>query len=230
MGLQLQGVLNLYNNATLDGGFHCVPGFHKHFQQWVQSLPRSVFEEWKYVFPDFSKVHDLKQRVPMRAGSLVVWDCRLPHGAMFNKSDNPRYAQFVRMFPACGLDPDRARRRADCVRSSIEQAECMHVVSPIGQKVFGFSSLGQNNKTQLAPMGGAEVVNQTELLPAEPEGEVEGETKGEMEAVAEKPKGVEEEELSLIHISEPTRLLSISYAVFCLKKKKKKKSRKNENK
>eukprot|EP00658_Telonema_sp_P-2_P037086 TRINITY_DN26709_c0_g2_i1.p1 TRINITY_DN26709_c0_g2~~TRINITY_DN26709_c0_g2_i1.p1 ORF type:complete len:214 (+),score=23.32 TRINITY_DN26709_c0_g2_i1:120-761(+) len=31
--------------------------------------------------------------------------------------------------------------------------------------------------------------------------------------------------LSLIHISEPTRLLSISYAVFCLKKKKKKKCR-----
>src|SRR5678816_4733143 len=29
-------------------------------------------------------------------------------------------------------------------------------------------------------------------------------------------------ELSLIHISEPTRLLSISYAVFCLKKKKNK--------
>src|SRR5678815_6038894 len=31
--------------------------------------------------------------------------------------------------------------------------------------------------------------------------------------------------LSLIHISEPTRLLSISYAVFCLKKKKKKKTK-----
>eukprot|EP00658_Telonema_sp_P-2_P013181 TRINITY_DN14996_c0_g1_i2.p1 TRINITY_DN14996_c0_g1~~TRINITY_DN14996_c0_g1_i2.p1 ORF type:complete len:309 (-),score=86.74 TRINITY_DN14996_c0_g1_i2:32-958(-) len=30
------------------------------------------------------------------------------------------------------------------------------------------------------------------------------------------------QKLSLIHISEPTRLLSISYAVFCLKKKKKK--------
>eukprot|EP00658_Telonema_sp_P-2_P051274 TRINITY_DN3932_c0_g2_i11.p2 TRINITY_DN3932_c0_g2~~TRINITY_DN3932_c0_g2_i11.p2 ORF type:complete len:110 (+),score=27.19 TRINITY_DN3932_c0_g2_i11:451-780(+) len=30
------------------------------------------------------------------------------------------------------------------------------------------------------------------------------------------------DKLSLIHISEPTRLLSISYAVFCLKKKKKK--------
>src|SRR5674536_37445 len=32
------------------------------------------------------------------------------------------------------------------------------------------------------------------------------------------------ENLSLIHISEPTRLLSISYAVFCLKQKKKKKT------
>eukprot|EP00658_Telonema_sp_P-2_P051803 TRINITY_DN39907_c0_g2_i1.p1 TRINITY_DN39907_c0_g2~~TRINITY_DN39907_c0_g2_i1.p1 ORF type:complete len:142 (+),score=16.06 TRINITY_DN39907_c0_g2_i1:145-570(+) len=31
--------------------------------------------------------------------------------------------------------------------------------------------------------------------------------------------------LSLIHISEPTRLLSISYAVFCLKKKKRNNNR-----
>ena len=38
----------------------------------------------------------------------------------------------------------------------------------------------------------------------------------------------EDVSLSLIHISEPTRLLSISYAVFCLKKKKKKKNRKKE--
>eukprot|EP00658_Telonema_sp_P-2_P036785 TRINITY_DN26538_c0_g1_i1.p1 TRINITY_DN26538_c0_g1~~TRINITY_DN26538_c0_g1_i1.p1 ORF type:complete len:221 (-),score=39.06 TRINITY_DN26538_c0_g1_i1:40-702(-) len=35
--------------------------------------------------------------------------------------------------------------------------------------------------------------------------------------------------LSLIHISEPTRLLSISYAVFCLKKKKKKAKKQTNN-
>src|SRR5450759_5853785 len=34
--------------------------------------------------------------------------------------------------------------------------------------------------------------------------------------------------LSLIHISEPTRLGMISYAVFCLKKKKKKKTKKKQ--
>ena len=36
-------------------------------------------------------------------------------------------------------------------------------------------------------------------------------------------------DLSLIHISEPTRLLSISYAVFCLKKKKKRTPKSNEH-
>eukprot|EP00658_Telonema_sp_P-2_P036807 TRINITY_DN26551_c0_g1_i2.p1 TRINITY_DN26551_c0_g1~~TRINITY_DN26551_c0_g1_i2.p1 ORF type:complete len:559 (+),score=168.05 TRINITY_DN26551_c0_g1_i2:223-1899(+) len=35
--------------------------------------------------------------------------------------------------------------------------------------------------------------------------------------------------LSLIHISEPTRLLSISYAVFCLKKKKKQQNKSQDN-
>src|SRR5450756_2596789 len=40
--------------------------------------------------------------------------------------------------------------------------------------------------------------------------------------------GRAQRDLSLIHISEPTRLGMISYAVFCLKKKKKTKIRKHE--
>src|SRR5450756_1068133 len=42
--------------------------------------------------------------------------------------------------------------------------------------------------------------------------------------------GMVDAHLSLIHISEPTRLGMISYAVFCLKKKKKKKQTKNTTK
>src|SRR5450756_769974 len=37
-------------------------------------------------------------------------------------------------------------------------------------------------------------------------------------------RGILRQDLSLIHISEPTRLGMISYAVFCLKKKKRKRS------
>eukprot|EP00658_Telonema_sp_P-2_P060488 TRINITY_DN4939_c0_g1_i2.p1 TRINITY_DN4939_c0_g1~~TRINITY_DN4939_c0_g1_i2.p1 ORF type:complete len:227 (-),score=45.91 TRINITY_DN4939_c0_g1_i2:133-813(-) len=44
---------------------------------------------------------------------------------------------------------------------------------------------------------------------------------GGIEAGGSDHKSALNKKLSLIHISEPTRLLSISYAVFCLKKKKK---------
>eukprot|EP00658_Telonema_sp_P-2_P032089 TRINITY_DN23855_c0_g1_i1.p1 TRINITY_DN23855_c0_g1~~TRINITY_DN23855_c0_g1_i1.p1 ORF type:complete len:699 (-),score=231.86 TRINITY_DN23855_c0_g1_i1:70-2166(-) len=49
-----------------------------------------------------------------------------------------------------------------------------------------------------------------------------------LKSVAEFVQSNEMVSLSLIHISEPTRLLSISYAVFCLKKKKKKKRNKRK--
>src|SRR5678815_5242576 len=44
--------------------------------------------------------------------------------------------------------------------------------------------------------------------------------KGQAVALGADRQDAHERYLSLIHISEPTRLLSISYAVFCLKKKK----------
>src|SRR5665648_1175006 len=45
----------------------------------------------------------------------------------------------------------------------------------------------------------------------------------EAQSITSSSKCNEDVKLSLIHISEPTRLGMISYAVFCLKKKKKKK-------
>src|SRR5678816_2663454 len=49
---------------------------------------------------------------------------------------------------------------------------------------------------------------------------VKGPVSAEVVATTHDEMMREARELSLIHISEPTRLLSISYAVFCLKKKK----------
>ncbi len=44
-----------------------------------------------------------------------------------------------------------------------------------------------------------------------------------------KPLAKTRQGLSLIHISEPTRLRRISYAVFCLKKKNKEKKKREYN-
>src|SRR5678816_4634764 len=49
-----------------------------------------------------------------------------------------------------------------------------------------------------------------------------GQLRAEAQREGRSGEMADRQRLSLIHISEPTRLLSISYAVFCLKKKKKK--------
>src|SRR5665809_157179 len=53
--------------------------------------------------------------------------------------------------------------------------------------------------------------------PMDPSSEPTGKTIYVLDEYYESPAGIA---LSLIHISEPTRLRRISYAVFCLKKKK----------
>src|SRR5678815_2284931 len=57
------------------------------------------------------------------------------------------------------------------------------------------------------------------LLRLEIEGLLESRPRAGTRVRIPSPEDVKGHYLSLIHISEPTRLLSISYAVFCLKKK-----------
>src|SRR5660397_177228 len=65
--------------------------------------------------------------------------------------------------------------------------------------------------------------------PVGPEKRAAGEILVELRAVGDGAKADPIEHLNLIHISEPTRLRRISYAVFCLKKKKIKKNKNEEN-
>src|SRR5678815_4182789 len=77
----------------------------------------------------------------------------------------------------------------------------------------GKAELGQGMKTALRQIAAEELFvtpQSIELITADTERTAnEGYTAGSHTIM----------DLSLIHISEPTRLLSISYAVFCLKKK-----------
>ncbi|XP_065197955.1 uncharacterized protein LOC135829475 [Sycon ciliatum] len=62
------------------------------------------------------------QRVPMRAGSLLIWDQRVAHGSRPNNSTRARYVQFVKMFQSINLRSERAKNRGQLIKNKVELA------------------------------------------------------------------------------------------------------------
>jgi ectoine hydroxylase-related dioxygenase (phytanoyl-CoA dioxygenase family) len=51
-------------------------------------------------------------RVPLKQGSVLLWDQTVMHGSAPNESLSNRMAQFVKAFPRACVDADRLARRS----------------------------------------------------------------------------------------------------------------------
>ena len=96
----VQGVLYLTDTDENQGGFQCVPGFHRKFHEWVRTQP----EDRNPRQPDLSGLE--VRSIPGRAGDLLIWHRLLAHGNGHNTSDKPRLAQYITMSPAGEHDKD----------------------------------------------------------------------------------------------------------------------------
>jgi ectoine hydroxylase-related dioxygenase (phytanoyl-CoA dioxygenase family) len=146
----VQGVLCLNDAPPELGGFTCVPGFHKIIDEWIASHP----EDRESGRPDVSKFprgYEL-QPIPAKAGDLIIWDMRLPHGNGYNTSNRPRLAQYISMYRA-GKDEkareDRIQRWRERLPASWAPGdergwEQKHgqtaELSPLGRKLLGLDS------------------------------------------------------------------------------------------
>jgi ectoine hydroxylase-related dioxygenase (phytanoyl-CoA dioxygenase family) len=96
-----QGVLYLTDVAADGGAFCGVPGVFEDLAGWVERHPDAglggVDLEGHEIVP-----------VPGRAGDLVVFDARLPHGNGANLAGAPRAAQYLGYWPAGVLGDDPA--------------------------------------------------------------------------------------------------------------------------
>lgn len=94
----IQCFVSLTDNLEANtGGFEAVPGFHREFRSWVErgrrldssgraggeagEHPRPCVGEYTHLSP----AHDREilkrvKHIPVRAGSAVFWDNRIPHG------------------------------------------------------------------------------------------------------------------------------------------------------
>ena len=108
LGFGVQGVLYLTDTAEDQGGFQCVPGFHRMFEEWVKTQP----EDRNPSRPDLEGL--TVKAIPGKAGDLLIWHRLLAHGNGHNRSDRPRLAQYITMSPAG--DPESAGPRIQAWR------------------------------------------------------------------------------------------------------------------
>jgi hypothetical protein len=134
MGVSVQGVLNILPNRFEDGGFHCAVGAHKHLDTWWDKLSKTDYklpEGGQYIFNldkplDKELIKDPPVRIPCEAGSLILFDAKLPHGTQPNKSSKPRLAQFIRMLPKDIFDTRTLSNRDKALRKQYKL--CGYVV------------------------------------------------------------------------------------------------------
>jgi hypothetical protein len=89
----LQGLVYLTDTTAEQGAFTCVPGFHRRIQGWLQSLPADADPRQQDL------VSLGAEPIPGRAGDLIIWHQALPHGSRPNTATQPRFVQYVYLFP-----------------------------------------------------------------------------------------------------------------------------------
>ncbi|AMO58661.1 hypothetical protein GZ77_17825 [Endozoicomonas montiporae] len=89
--LRLQGILYLTDTAENQGAFCCVPELFKQ-----PDVLKKKEDLW--FTEEELEGYEIKN-IAAKAGSLVIWDSRLPHSGNTNTSDQPRLAQYISMCP-----------------------------------------------------------------------------------------------------------------------------------
>jgi ectoine hydroxylase-related dioxygenase (phytanoyl-CoA dioxygenase family) len=156
-GPNVQGLIALNHNRVNDGGTVVLSGFHKCFKLWRDSLG-SMYENihkdskesghlvWRgngagsYKFAQSDPIHQFKQRITMRAGSLLIWDQRIVHGAAHNDSSNFRLAQFIKAFRRSPISDTRLSLRSKRIEAELSLNSSTEQITSAARRLLGIST------------------------------------------------------------------------------------------
>lgn len=101
----IQGLVYLTDTAPEQGAFCCVPELYRGLAPWLAVHA----DDPNPLQPDVTGFEVVPVGGP--AGSLVVWDRRMPHSSGANLHTRPRWVQYVAMHPAGDETARQALRR-----------------------------------------------------------------------------------------------------------------------
>jgi len=140
--VKVQGVLNLGASSKDDGGFFCVPGFQKYVADWAQKTKHTRACKKKDDILDLvhvplcDKIRSQGKKVPMRPGSLLIWNSELPHANYPNSSSNFRFVQYFKMFVA-NPDAKGVSYRRNLIKMNVPRGI---ELTDLGKKLYGLES------------------------------------------------------------------------------------------
>jgi len=113
--VRVQGLFALTDHTITSGGFCCVPEFQKKFSEWgvehpIETVPGAGWGQTLVYLPENDPAQKEKCAVLMKAGSLLVWDSRLPHQNYPNDDDQWRMVQYCTYMP---VDPAQAKEKQE---------------------------------------------------------------------------------------------------------------------
>jgi len=142
--VKTQGILALRDCGPCDGGFHAVPGFHNKIRGWAHAN-RHLFNpnsmDTTIQVPAEDPIRNDVKRLPIRAGSLLIWHSALPHGTFPNDSNRGRLIQYIRM----------ARADDEATQPWFPKHLLPHglSVTPLAEHLLGWKSWDENSFSEL---------------------------------------------------------------------------------
>ena len=156
MGLGVQGLVNLRDNEAADGGTIVAPGSHNELGALLaasaaagEAQASRVVGPMQFRVPEHTALARRARRVPLRAGSVLIWDNRLVHGSTPNHSTRCRFMVPVKMFPRRLVSRARAEARARAVAHAL--AAEGYAPSALGRRVFGLDDAKPAAATDAKP-------------------------------------------------------------------------------
>lgn len=91
----LQAVVLLSDVGRDGGGFQCLPDVYRNLGAWLKRYAHR--NDFDFLYPGLN--HWKTTQVEGKAGDVILWSTKLPHGSATNLSERPRVAAFVSMQP-----------------------------------------------------------------------------------------------------------------------------------
>jgi ectoine hydroxylase-related dioxygenase (phytanoyl-CoA dioxygenase family) len=145
---KIQGIIALTDARECDGGFFTVPGFSKeNTLAWAKhhATERKMKPMSTLTVPRDDPMIAQGRPVPVRAGSVILFDARQPHQNFPNQSDRFRMCQYIKTFPERDVNKEehqafiKARREfvMNKLKPHLEDEQNPMVLTELDEKVLG---------------------------------------------------------------------------------------------